>query len=386
MSRPLGPDRSQRSAFAPLPPSWVRSSLPDEGLAIWHVDEDGDNSHEQMTSGSHYKLSLVQADGLFQLERQRGHDGDAGDLFAGSGPRFADNTAPHSKWWNGTSSNLSIDLISPAGASVTFRCLLADTVAPPATLNRVSTPNAAIPENNPTGVTDTINIAEALTLSSIKVGIDITHTYRGDLRVTLTTPWGTVIELHPKGQGGNADDLKITYDETTLPARATLRGRSTQGAWRLTVQDLAPSDTGRLNRWSLEFSAAATALAPIELKESPGTPIPHHPHPGIERSLAATGTSKVGSVEVSVDISHTWIGDLRVNLHSPAGSEVVLHGGAGGSEDNLVRTFTVANTPALAALAGQAAAGSWRLKVVDGAPQDQGKLNAWRVLIKPPAA
>ena len=116
----------------------------------------------------------------------------------------------------------------------------------------------AIPDNNPTGISDTIDIAEALTISSVKVGVDITHTYRGDLRVTLTTPWGTVIELQPKGGGGNAHDLKITYDETTLPALATLRGRSTQGAWRLTVQDLAPADTGRLNRWSLEFSAAAS--------------------------------------------------------------------------------------------------------------------------------
>ena len=86
-----------------------------------------------------------------------------------------------------------------------------------------------------------------------------------------------------------------------------------------------------------------------------------------------------------MDISHTWIGDLRVSLRSPAGTEVVLHDGAGGSADNLVRTFTAANTPALAALAGQPAAGTWRLKVVDREAQDEGKLNAWKVLIKPTA-
>ena len=126
-----------------------------------------------------------------------------------------------------------------------------------------------------------------------------------------------MIELHPRGRGGNAHDLKVTYDETTLPALATLRGRSTQGAWRLTVQDLAPADTGRLNRWSLEFSAAGAALAPIELTESPGTPIPDYPHAGIERALATTSTVRVGNVEVSVDISHLWIGDLRVSLKSP---------------------------------------------------------------------
>lgn len=361
------------------------TALPDEGLAIWHVDEDGDNSHEQMTSGSHYELSLEQADGLFQLEHQRDQMGDAGDLFAGPEARFADGTVPSSKWWNGSASNLTIDQVSAAGASVTFRCLLSDAVTPPQTLNKVSTPNSAIPENNQAGVSDTINVAEALTISGLKVGVDITHTYRGDLRVTLTTPWGTAIELHPKGLGGNAHDLNVTYDETTRPALATLRGRSTQGAWRLTVQDLAPADTGRLNRWSLDFSAAGATLAPIDLQESPGTPIPDHPHAGIERTLATTSTARVGSVEVSVDISHAWIGDLRVSVQSPAGTEVVLHDRVGGSGNNVVRTFTAANTPPLAALAGQPAAGTWRLKVADHEAQDAGKLNAWRVLIKPAA-
>ena len=191
------------------------SALPDEGLAIWHVDEDGDNSHEHMTGASHYELSLEQADGLFQLERLRNQLGDANDLFAGPAARFADSTVPGSKWWNGTSSNLTIDQITAAGASMTFRCRLSDTVAPPQTLNLTSTPNRAIPDNNATGISDTINVNDAVTISSLKVGVDITHTFRGDLRVSLITPWGVTIELHPKGRGGNADDLKTTFDEAT---------------------------------------------------------------------------------------------------------------------------------------------------------------------------
>ena len=362
------------------------AALPDEGLAIWHVDEDGDNSHEHMTSGSHYELSLEQADGLFQLERQRNQIGDGGDLFAGPTARFADGTLPDSKWWNGTSSNLAIEQISKAGQSITFTCLLAEaTTPPPGALERTSTPNRAIPENNSVGITDTIDIAETFVLSSMKVGIDITHTYRGDLNATLTTPWGTVIELHPKGRGGNAHDLKVTYDETALPALATLRGRNAQGAWKLMVRDLAPGDTGSLNQWSLEFLAAATAAAPIELKESPGLKIPDAPSGGIVRSLDATSAATIGSVEVSVDISHTWIGDLRVSVRSPSGTEAILHDGTGGSADNVVKTYTAANAPPLAALAGQPAGGKWQLNVVDTSAQDEGKLNEWKVLIKPSA-
>jgi M6 family metalloprotease-like protein len=359
------------------------ASLPDAGLAIWHVDEDGDNRNEQMTNASHYELSLEQADGLFQLERLRNQIGDANDLYAGPSARFSNTTVPDSKWWNGTASNLTIDEVSAPGLSMTFRCLLADSVTPPRTFNPVSTPNRAIPDNNAIGITDTINIVDALTISSFKVSVDITHPYRGDLRVSLTTPWGTVIEMHPKGRGAHADDLTITYDETTLPALATLRGRSTLGVWRLTVQDLAPADVGQLNRWSLEIASATAVISPIDLQEAPGTAIPDAPGGGIERVLSTTATSRIGSVEVSVDIAHTYVGDLRVSLLSPTGSEVLLHDRAGGSADNLVGTFTPANTPTLGVLTGQSAAGAWRLRVVDSGAQDVGKLNSWRVLIRP---
>lgn len=363
------------------------ATLPDAGLAIWHVDEEGDNSHEQMTSANHYELSLKQADGLFQLERQRNALGDAGDLYAGASARFADDTTPSSRWWNGTSSDLTIDQVSANGASMSFRCRIGSTVTPPPppppAVRHVSTPNKPIPDNNTAGISDTIDVPEAVTIASIKVGLDITHSYRGDLRVTLTTPWGVLVELHPKGQGGNSKDLKLTYDEAMLPALSTLRGRGTQGAWKLSVQDLAAVDVGKLNSWGLDFGAAATTPGPVELKESPGTTIPDNHATGIERPLANATAFAIGSIEVSVDISHTYIGDLQVSLVSPAGTVVMLHDRAGGPTRDLAKTYTAATTTALGALAGKAAAGTWKLRIVDRAAQDQGKLNSWRVLLKP---
>jgi subtilisin-like proprotein convertase family protein len=183
-----------------------------------------------------------------------------------------------------------------------------------------SAPERAIPENDPAGVSDTIEIGEALTISSLAVGVSIVHSFRGDLRVTLTTPWSTVIELHPKGAGGGAKDLKTTFEASSVPALATLRGRSTRGKWRLTVQDLAPADTGRLERWSLLFTAVTDVHGPLELSEALGTPIPDAPSKGIARVLQAQTQERVGSVEVALDITHTWIGDLRVVLTSPAGT------------------------------------------------------------------
>lgn len=359
------------------------ASLPDSGLAIWHIDEDGDNSREQMTPTSHYELSLEQADGLFELERSPFEDGDVNDLYAGPAASFGDATKPNSKWWNGTSSSLTIDQISASGPSMTFRALLGAAVPPANSLNPTSTPNRAIPDNDSVGISDTINVAQAVTIAGIKVRVDIAHSFRGDLRVTLTTPWGIVVELHPKGRGANADDLTLTFDESVIPALATLRGRSAQGAWTLTVQDLAAADTGKLRSWGLDISPAPAGATPVELQEQPGTPIPDFPSPGIERTLKTTSNLTIGSVEVSVDITHTWIGDLELTLISPTSTEALLQAGSGGEEDNLQRTFTSATSPALATLRGQTAAGAWRLRVKDTASQDVGKLNSWRLLLKP---
>jgi M6 family metalloprotease-like protein len=358
------------------------AALPDEGLAIWHIDEDGNNDHEHMTASNHYECSLEQADGQFQLERQRGQYGDTADLFAGAAARFADNTVPSSKWWNGTPSQLSVDQISGPGASITFRSLLGDVIVPPQTLRMESQPNLPIPDNNSAGISNTIAVAQAETIAAVKVGVDISHPYRGDLRVTLTAPWGAIIELHPRNQGGSSDDLKIVYDETSRPALATWRGRSSQGNWRLSVQDLAAADVGRLNRWSLEIVLVAGTTQPVVLQESPGTAIPDNSIAGIERVLATTEAGQVGSVEVALDISHTYIGDLRVRLRSPSGAEAVLHDRTGGSTDNIARTYTSANTPALAAFAGQSIAGAWKLLISDHDAVDAGKLNRWSLTIR----
>jgi subtilisin-like proprotein convertase family protein len=121
----------------------------------------------------------------------------------------------------------------------------------------------------------------------------------------------------------------------------------------------------------------------VELKETPGTAIPDYPAEGIERTLKCAATFAIGSLEVEIDISHSYIGDLHVSLVSPAGTVAALHEGTGGPTHDLAKTYTAATTSGLAALAGEPAAGSWRLRVEDRAAQDQGKLNAWRILIKP---
>lgn len=96
------------------------ASLPDAGLAIWHVDELGSNNNEQMIPGQHYECSLEQADGRNDLEHGA-NAGDGEDLYeAILHATFNDVTTPSSKWWDGTDSGLMIGEISDAGSIMTF--------------------------------------------------------------------------------------------------------------------------------------------------------------------------------------------------------------------------------------------------------------------------
>ena len=110
-----------------------------------------------------------------------------------------------------------------------------------------ATPNQSIPDNNPTGISSTITVTDTGTITDAKLTVDITHTYRGDLRVSLTKGADT-ITVHNQ-TGGSADNLQATFP---LP---TLNGKPLAGTWTLKVVDTYAQDVGKLNSWSLEVAA-----------------------------------------------------------------------------------------------------------------------------------
>ena len=93
----------------------------DKGIMIWHIDETvNGNNNEQMTSALHYEVSVEQADGLFNLENNQGR-GDSGDAFDLNFGKFDDTSLPDAKWWDGTDSNITIEVLSLPGASMDVR-------------------------------------------------------------------------------------------------------------------------------------------------------------------------------------------------------------------------------------------------------------------------
>lgn len=111
-----------------------------------------------------------------------------------------------------------------------------------------ATGTASIPDNDPAGASLDVTVTDEFTARGLSVTVDITHTWRGDLKVSLLKDGAEVKVLHDRS-GGSAQDLKETY---TLTA-AELGGSDPKGTWTLKVVDGAAQDTGTINAFTLTF-------------------------------------------------------------------------------------------------------------------------------------
>jgi extracellular elastinolytic metalloproteinase len=236
-------------------------------------------------------------------------------------------------------------------------------------------PNLPIPDNKAAGISHVLAVTSDGRIKRLTVAVDIAHTFIGDLLVTLATPTGKTAILHNRA-GGSQDNLVTTYRSEDIPALAALLGDQAKGDWRLQVADLANADVGTLRRWGLEMNLEATTQT-IHQEAAPGLAIPDNVPAGVSSSIPIGPAGTAKGLKVSVDITHTFIGDLRVELVAPSGQQVLLHDQSGGSADNLIRSYDSVSSLTLAALVGQPVQGNWTLRVRDLASQDVGKLNRW---------
>jgi subtilisin-like proprotein convertase family protein len=159
-------------------------------------------------------------------------------------------------------------------------------------------------------VTSVLNIPTSGLITDVNVNLNISHVYVGDLRATLTSPTGTIVELFngpgiPASTYGCAgDNIIASFDETagltatdfenmcngTPPAitgtfqsiglLSLFNGQSMTGTWTLTVYDsYTAGDNGTLNSWSLDVCFGPNCTAPTAATISgpstscPGTPV-----------------------------------------------------------------------------------------------------------------
>ena len=166
-------------------------------------------------------------------------------------------------------------------------------------------PAIAIPDNSLTGVSNTITVSNAVgTISNLKVQLNLNHLFAGDVKVTLTGPNATVVDLvaRPGATGscnplalttgvfGSANDLVGVYilddsaaqninvasaANTVLASGnykpstcggvdsslgAAFNGISANGNWTLTVYDAGQAVVGSLNSWGLIVNDVAPTI------------------------------------------------------------------------------------------------------------------------------
>ena len=127
--------------------------------------------------------------------------------------------------------------------------------------------------------------------------------------------------------------------------------------------------------------------------------IPDNSISGVTSALYVSDNKTITGLKVKLNITHPWVGDLSLKLISPQGTEVLLAANLGDEGDGYVNTtfddagsnsinlgiapFTGIYVPqeSLSKFINEESYGEWLLKVIDGGPEDIGKINSWSIEI-----
>lgn len=159
-------------------------------------------------------------------------------------------------------------------------------------------------------------------------------------------------------KGGNTESCPITNVQT--------------GTYYVMVQGYSAFSGVNLVASYSESTGGGDTGGAVTYTNTNSYAIPDNSSVGVESIISAARTGDSGNVSVKIDISHTYIGDLQVELHSPSGQVAVLHDNTGGSANDIVKTYSVD-------MSGVDSAGDWTLKAIDSARRDTGTINSWEL-------
>lgn len=208
-----------------------------------------------------------------------------------------------------------------------------------------------------------------LAVSLRNTGASATGTH-GTLR--LLTPYATVdnaADWPTIGSGSAAESLPPHFGLHVAPS--TPPGHKLAFA----VDWTTPSGpSGTTEAFFVPIGAPATAQRP-----SADTPRAIPNNGSTQSQIVVADDLEIVDVNARVDITHPFIGDLRVTLIAPDGTSARLHDQGGGSADNINTVYDTATAPvdSLARFVGKSTQGTWTLRVQDLAPANSGSLRSW---------
>ena len=207
-------------------------------------------------------------------------------------------------------------------------------------------------------------------VSSLTVSLDITHTWRGDLVVTLISPAGTQYALSDRS-GGSADNIVLT----DVPVTA-FDGETAAGAWHLKVQDLATYDVGTLNSWSLTINGDCGGGGGDGTWAGSDEPnMPTVDNGSACTTLSVSGSGDASGALLSINGTHEWRSILRGTLEH---NGTTVEAFPVGTFPSARGTFSFTDRP-IPGLSGSAT-GDWTLCIIDtDGYGDSGNLASWSV-------
>ena len=249
------------------------------------------------------------------------------------------------------------------------------------------------------------------TISDVNVLVDLIAEDLESTAVSLTSPTGTVVNLYDNACAN--ERIETVFDDEgaafncgaptglnaymPIGSLADFDGENANGNWTLTLS--SDADAGVLIDWSLEISTTGTG-ANVGCTACMVIYPNVHEDPTVGATLssltaAPPAGSTIADLNVSVDVSHTDLGDVSLFVVSPTGAVVRLVTTL--SCDNLVDLQVVYDDEAagglncanrlgfssfqpvesLATFDGESAEGIWHLVVLDDFFTDQGTLNDW---------
>ncbi|MBE1528597.1 putative repeat protein (TIGR01451 family) [Sphingopyxis sp. OAS728] len=213
-------------------------------------------------------------------------------------------------------------------------------------------------------------VAANAQVTDVNIGVQFTHTYRGDVRATLVSPSGTVVNLITN-VGTSADNLNVLFDDSAAasitthttndntsaapPYQRTFRpegslasfnGQGSAGTWQLTICDSLNSDSGNFTRTDLTLSTVPIApSADLSLTKSVSNASPAS-GASINYVLSVTNASGSALTATGVTVQDTLPAGFTFTSASGFGSYNSTTGvwTVGNSPPGTTRTLTITGT------------------------------------------